>query len=358
MKIASLITHFKQLDPGFLRLKQAIKTLLAILIGLAVLHPWASAYMQLYGALTIGFAMQSHKGKSWRDQMMTACYAYPSFLFFYFLAALCKPYPFLTSALLVFSGFLVFYVQRLGPRFLVFPNFTWALCFLGSIFPNQSLINIAYNLMAMLIGCFITFMVYFFIWPNKPEKMFFKNVEIYFKNSKKLLCWLARYYYGKKSTRELLLEKSIQMKRIRDTIVLNQTIYTNYSDSDQEGAILQKIYLDQYTHSKALGIIVHSTSELALAHIHLPEAVQKVILALLTYHLSVLRKAKVYGFQKNGQRPILYHSDPKKLLELLNEFKELICAISFDPPETMVQLLNIRLGLRQLSKDVSNEYEN
>lgn len=340
-------------DPGWLRLKQASKTIIAILTTILVLTP-ANSVTTLCAGMFTGFAMQSHQGTTRQQQMITVLFAYPALTTTFLLGCLAKPYPPLSATLLVALGFIAFAVQRFGQRFMVFPIFCWALCFVGTVFPKQPYLQIAYDLSGILIAWFVTFIIYFYLWPKRPAKIFFENLRQYYSSYRKTLIWLARFYKKKDSAENFLQELPEKMQILRKTLLMNEAIYTSISSTVIEvNNTINQQHLEQYAKSKALGMLIESTQQIAIMHIEFAEPIRKVILNLIKEYAKIFQSIKI----DSNAFTISWPEDLTGLTTFLSQFRFMISQEEAHPTDDIVYLLNIYFGFRQLSKVLREKNE-
>ena len=163
-------------DPGYFRLKQAIKTVIAILMTLFLVRN-EPLFGKLMASLACGFSMQGVNAKklSWRIAQVI-CFDVVYFLCF-MLGLVVRDAPNLTAVILVILGFTVNYLRQYGLQNSMAPMMAWVLCFFATILPANSSHEVWLHLYALIIGLVVSAAVSIFIFPENYNQLFVDNTN-------------------------------------------------------------------------------------------------------------------------------------------------------------------------------------
>jgi hypothetical protein len=337
-------------DPGLLRLKHAFKTILSVIITVALLIKFNPLIIAC-GGLAAGFSMQGLFGLTRLDQVKSALFNATIYLVVYTLGTFTQPHPMLSTLFLALLGFCAFYSRTWGARFTVMPIMAWILGFLGTVLPHPvGLQNLGYSLLAFILGFFITLLIYLFIFPVRKEKTFLTNLDNQLKGVQFGLKWLMTNFQGAFDKQTFLIEKAHRSEHLQKLLLLNESIadYFSSKNLDAEEKALN-LYLAQYTINKASGMITGASCNLLETQATLSDATRKTILNTLRYFIHLINQVTV-DTQKNL---VHFNDDRVQTNTVLLTLKD---AILQCPPGTnshVIFLINLRLGFNQLWKNLT-----
>ncbi len=150
-------------DPGALRLTQGLKTVLAILLVLALLCRIAPNAL-VSGALGTGVLMQCAEGTTRRQRMGTMFVSGLILILLAFVGAILDGHHEIKEVLLVVVAFLTFYVRRYVPGKPGFTNYGFVIFLLASMLPG-GLEQAATNAAVLAAALAVAFPVFFVIRP-------------------------------------------------------------------------------------------------------------------------------------------------------------------------------------------------
>ena len=152
------------IDPGYFRLKHAAKTIVAILITLAILHGNDLVY-QLMGVVAKSFVSRI-------KQIFLLNSAY--FLVF-MLGLVVRDSANWSAILLVVVGFFANYVRRFGLQNSVAPMMGWTLCFFAIILPFSSTSVVWAHIYWLIVALLVSALVNGLIFPDNYPRLFVSN---------------------------------------------------------------------------------------------------------------------------------------------------------------------------------------
>lgn len=339
-------------DPGYLHLKHASKTVLAFILtvlGCHFLFPQAV----VVAPFMVCFLMQIHQGAGRAEQMKTACLAYPLFMLAFILGAFLRYYPHVYSEIiLVLLGFFAFYLQGFGPRFSLFPVFSWVMYFLSVILPFSMVTAIRQNILGMSLGCVIVFVVYFYIYPRTSERIFFDAYKFYVTTCRKALVWLLTYYQRSVNAEVFVQGIQDRLLPIRELLVLSFPLFQSIQKNcPAEAAFVQENFFDECERARGLTMIFEASKRIAQEKIELSEALTQDILEMLDFYEKGLGSVRVD--LKHGE----IHSaiDVQVLRALAERFKKNILAAPL-AEDKVIHVWMLYLGLIQLSRFLRKDH--
>jgi uncharacterized protein YhhL (DUF1145 family) len=165
-------------DPGYLHLRQGTRTLLAAIITLLMCY-WPGLYTRVLACFAAGLVCQGISGVSINSQKITFAIATVALLFYFSLVSFMSPYPLAIAIVIICASFSVFALRALGPRYALFPLFTWTMGFITTLLPSVSGFAFIMRLGCIALGCVISFLIYFYVLPPRPLSYFFENMRYF-----------------------------------------------------------------------------------------------------------------------------------------------------------------------------------
>ncbi|MCD6047946.1 MAG: hypothetical protein K0S08_1593 [Gammaproteobacteria bacterium] len=339
-------------DSGRLRLKQAIKTVFAIILSALICH-WLLSVALIVPPFMAFFLMQIHQGDSRKDSMKTAAIAYPVFIILYVIGAILRHFPVIYQDIgLVFLAFFAFYVQGFGSRYSLFPIFAWVMYFFSMILPPAAPVLIMQNVTGMLITCVLVFFIYFYFFPSSNDKTFFAHLKFYFKSCRGAVNLVLKFYQHKVSCEEFVPLAPRYMHDMRELLVKNYSLYeTIRQNCPEKTAFVSESFFDECERARGMSMIIEASKKIALNKIELPLALQQDIISILQFYANSFPTVRI----DLHQAKIFSNADVNLLKELLGKYKANLLAADL-PVDIITYLWNLYLGLAQLSRMLRKEY--
>jgi hypothetical protein len=339
-------------DSGRLRLKQATKTAIAIILS-AVICYWLLSALLVVPPFMAFLLMQIHQGNSRKDSMKTAAIAYPVFMIVYVVGAVLRHSPVIYQDIgLVALAFLAFYVQGFGPRYSLFPIFAWIMYFFSMILPPATPLLIVQNVVGMLIGCIIVFFIYFYVFPSSNDKTFFAHLKFYFKSCRIAVNLALKLYQHKVSPEAFVPLAPRCMHAMRELLIKNYPFYEAVQQNCPErAAFISESFFDECERARGMSMVFEASKKIALSKIKIPLVLQKDIISILKFYSNSFPTVRV----DIQQAKICSSANANQLKELLETYKANLLNTDL-PVEDITYLWNLYLGLVQLSRMLRKEY--
>ena len=162
------------IDPGYFRLKHAIKTIVAILFTLWIMR-FEKMPFQLMAGIVCGFAMQGvieKTGTSRIIQIVTLNFVY---LLAFILGLLVRDSANATAIALIILGFVVNYCRRFNLQTSIAPLMAWTLCFFATTLPFTNTLDVWAHSYALVLALVVSAVVNAFIFPENYQLLFINN---------------------------------------------------------------------------------------------------------------------------------------------------------------------------------------
>jgi hypothetical protein len=241
-------------DPDWLRLTQSLKTVLAVLLTLGMIYPFApdDSFLCAVGA---GFLMQSGEGANRRWQQLTMVISGLAIIIVAVLGAAASSHQELKEALLIVVAFLIFYLRRFVPRRQGFTAYGFVVCLLATVLPGggaQALTHAEVLAAALLVA----FFVFFFIRPPNPLRAFAVGTRVFCVSIADLLRTL-----GIKSEAKQVAKFEHLVKR---ALRFNQALADSFVPGP-DSALTDELLVGQYDAWQSLQMLQDSLSHLTPA---------------------------------------------------------------------------------------------
>lgn len=248
-------------DPGRLRLKLAIRTTLSSIIAGAICSI-ISPFCVIVGVLSGMFTQMAIHGYNAKEKLSHSLLMLVTFSACFALSALCKHTLILSDTLLVIGAFASFYFKRFGPRYTLFPLFSWVFIYLASIFTIPFSTNIL-GTAGAAIGAIVAGIVSITILPERKLKLFVDQVGRHFELGYQTLKWLRTHIRKPTTMKEytrLLRPRRLEVIKI---LTDNQTIVSDYTlKNEKYSSYLEAFMLHEYSLSKAMNILIDALKEI------------------------------------------------------------------------------------------------
>ena len=162
------------IDPGYFRLKHAIKTIGAILITLRFMqHETLS--LQLMACIITGFSMQGVVEKALSLRLVQIIALNSIYFLSFLLGLVVRDSANATAIALVFLGFTVNYLRRFGLQTSMAPMMAWSLCFFATTLPLPETRDVWSYFYAVVIALIVSASVNAFLFPENYHRLFIIN---------------------------------------------------------------------------------------------------------------------------------------------------------------------------------------
>jgi len=158
-------------------LKQAAKTVLAVVIGLEAFR-YFEGQVALYAGMSAGFLMQSTAGRARRTRQIAMGAMGLITTIFVGLGSELSARHWAKQVLLVMAAFTAFYVRRFIPGKAMFPIFGFTLTLLATVQPGGAR-SAGPMMAAVLTGLCSAFLVYFFVLPEESLRAFRHAAQLF-----------------------------------------------------------------------------------------------------------------------------------------------------------------------------------
>lgn len=324
-------------DPGNLRLKQACRTILAVL--LSILITWNAAFLtRIFAGLVAGFCVQGIQGHTLRHRLLHVLLLSSAYMLVFTAGVLCNHHRVAASLLLAALAFIVFYLQKYTETVSFPPMMLWTCCYLATILPLPEAIEAARHLPALLIGCFCAILVALVIFPKNTREMFQENDDtlLSFARDSLHLC-LPHVAFGMSAS--TFSERYFEQKyRMLALLELSQTMLDTRGAAELPPQAAQYL-LCQYGLIKALSMLYESYEVIMAQQGKLPRQTAVALSrSLKKYRLLLSKLIKKQPFK------------PQTVKKALASFNQHILELEIDDHSLITAIMNIKLAMNVLSK--------
>ena len=347
MTLQESLNKFWEEDPGFFRLKQAFKTVIALLL-LGIITYTMPQFAKFFSALAAGFAMQAIVGDTRKQQIKFILLAYPIYLLCFFLGYFTKTNILLSSVFLVALGFLAIYVKKYGAAFFFAPIIAWCFAFLATILPVYSL-SIGMLIFYMLLGMLIGALVYLFIFPELKSSLFDSNLRKFFHAYAMTLQWLAYLLVHKTDVVEFQRKREQHKNYLFRLTMVNGDIMQNNCKNNETITRMNKLYIKQYALAKISSMIMEALDLIIREKIEISDDVRSHLFTVFAIYATAIANIDIQQTHSNYREVINTLTIMEKNL---NEFQSLILACVINQKKSMTALINLNLGLRLILRNI------
>lgn len=330
------------IDPGYFRLKQALKTVLAILITLLLLQD-ELLFIKVMGCLACGFSMQGIVAKSFRFKILHVIFFDFTYYAVFLLGFFVRDLPNVRALVLIVLGFVVNYMRRFNLQNSVAPLMVWMLCFIATVLPFNSSTEALSHIDALVLGLVVGSVVFLFVFPDNYPRLFINN-------SNRMHKLLAK---GMQDIRRYLIKRSAQQNfegeefvRIKNT--LNELLDSNQAMEQSEvflkrQKIISEVLIHQYGLIHAYGLMIEAYRILKIHHYQLSPAV-RLGLSTINRHFYFLFQSLTmnndYSLSAKAACVSIHHLSAKLSQEQLSE------------PKVVMAILNLKLSFNLLNHHI------
>lgn len=332
------------IDPGYFRLKHALKTILAILITLLLLQGERQPF-QLMAGIVCGFSMQGVVAKSISLRIKQIILLDLAYCLAFILGLVVRDSANWSALMLVAVGFVANYARRFGLQNSVAPMMGWTLCFFATILPFSSTSDAWRHIYWLIVALLVSGMVNGFVFSENYPRLFVAN-------SNRLFNTLAE---GMRQMRRYVLTKGEEgdfdpkfFAGITDTLTRllesNQAIDESEvfsAPSSETGSQISTILLHQYALVHAYMIMIDAFSRLS-KHQHPLSRPARIGFGLVYKQFELL-------FDSMSMAPNFSVGSKKHLVSFARRLR-------YTPPSEpaiIIVLLNLKLSFNLLNRHVA-----
>ncbi len=266
--VNQLRTYFWQIDPGYFNLKQATKTILAVLLTLWWMRD-EELLTQVIAGIASGTSLQGVVAKSLAMRLAHIVIFDAIYFTALALGFAARDFPHWTAILLIVWGFLANYIRRFGLENSKAPMMAWVLCFLATVVPYTGSAEVHELIYGVVVGFLVSALVIICIFPENYPRLFINNSNRFFKNLAQGLEEMRRHvitpkagtvfaslpFVARKATLEKLLssnqaiqQSSVfanQQKRVGHILIQQYALLNAY-------ALMVEVYHSLWTHKRQL----------------------------------------------------------------------------------------------------------
>ena len=184
-KLERLQLTLEAMDPDWLRLTQSLKTVLAVMLTLAIIYPLAPGDVFL-SAVGAGFLMQCGEGANRRRQQITLIIFGLAVILLAVLGAAANSHREAKEVLVIVVAFLTFYLRRFVTRRPGFTAFGFVVCLLATVLPGGRQQAVSHT-EALAVALLVAFVVFFYLRPPNPLRALAVSTRVFCRSVADLL---------------------------------------------------------------------------------------------------------------------------------------------------------------------------
>lgn len=272
------VNHFRrwtgalqERDPGLLRLTQALKTVLAVVVSLCIFYR-SPTETRLFAAISTAFLMQCTSTGSRRRQQETMLISGLSMILVAGLGSGLFRHPWAQHLLLIVLAFIVFYVMRFLPDQNQFPTFGFILCLLA-IHLGGGTAGAGRDVLASGVALPVSFSTFFFLRPPNRLAAFMDATAMFCADAASALHVLLRRDATETAKSLGPIRSGMQRQINFNQQVLDQwpeqdsrpnqiNLHEKASDRRDPLTLITDVLLRQYESLQAIEMLEHSLAEL------------------------------------------------------------------------------------------------
>ena len=329
-----LRAYFWAIDPGYFNLKHAVKTILAILLSLLLVHNEATS-TKVIAVIISGFAVQGLVANTFSSRIIQLMMFDMVYFAVLLLGVAVRDSGNWTAITLVLLGFAVNYARRFGLENSRAPMMIWVLCFVVTMLPFSATVQLGALVYGAGVGFIVSALVELFIFPQNDAHLFVNNSNQFFKT-------LA---YGLQEMRRYVLVSSEQVNFENVSFVIIKTTLERMLESNQaiqgdkffddEQKQIDHILMQQYALLNAYSLLIDVYRSLWANKYHMSRA---SVLALSYLCNQFSRLFMTTNISENYIVSVAY--SPTLLPDLAKKLGKL----SLVDSTLIMALLNFKLG--------------
>lgn len=335
-----------RIDPGNFRLKQAAKTILAILITLGLLSN-EQLTTKLIACLACGFSMQGIVAKSYSFRVFQVILFDLIYCAVFLLGLVLRDSPHLTSATLIVLGFTVNYCRRFGLQTSMAPLMAWTLCFLATILPLDSTNEVQMSTHALITGLMVSAFIVLLVFPENYPQLFVNNSNRLFKLLARGMRDIRRYLVRRSALQAFDREVFVRFKHDLDHLLeSNQAMEQSQVFIKRKNKISEKL-IHQYALVHAYSLMIDAYRILKIHDYQLSSSV-RLSLSTINREFEVLLDSLIMKMD--------YSIYAGKIVVSLNHLTHLTKKLSHElvmEPSVVMAILNIKLSFNLLNQHIT-----
>ncbi|KTD32696.1 hypothetical protein [Legionella israelensis] len=341
-KLHRFLALLWNMDPGYIQLKRATKTVVAIIISLWITSDHSRNAM-LVAAIGSGISMQGIIAKAFWQRIGQLILFDVCYFFAFILGLLVKNSPHLTALTLVFLGFTVNYIRKFNLQKSIAPMMFWLLCFFATILPFSHSMQHWEVLQGLIIGLAVSALVFLLVFPENYCRLFILNANRIFESLAIGLSDLREQLIRKTAPRNFENTLAFQQKELLTHLLeSNQAIIDNLNVDDKSP--MNQSFLHQYTLISAYEIILDAYQSIW--------SEKKALPRYLLIAFSIINKnfAKVCQSTRMKKDYCIHIKHP---LFSLEKWTDKVNISPLKDPNLIMLLLHLKLGFHLLNKQLT-----
>lgn len=341
LKVNQLRSYFWHIDPGYFNLKQAVKTILAILLALWVVRDEQIVTKVIAGVVS-GTSMQGVVAASLVSRIMHIVVFDALYFTALVLGYAVRGSPNWTAILLVLWGFFVNYIRRFGLDKSKAPLMAWTLCFLATIVPIHENIRLNELVYGIFVGFVVSALIIICIFPENYSRLFINNSNRFFQSLAQGLEEMRSYAWTlneKTFTNLPLVSRCGNLEKLlNNNQVIQQSIVFNEAQKK-----ISHILMHQYALLNAYSLMVELYRTLWACHRPLSHEAVLAINFISDEFIRLFSTTKVSNnYTVSTECPIVF----------LPNLAEKLGKVPLNQPAIIMALLNFKLSF-----DLLNQHE-
>lgn len=333
------------IDPGYFRLKHAIKTILAILITLYIVRNQSFVIM-IVATIVCGFSMQPVIAPNFYGAVLRVL----SFEFAYFCAFILglslRDSVDLRAIIFVILGFSVNYLRRFGLQNSLVPMMIWVLCFMATILPLGTLHQDLEPIYGLLTGLIVSALMLLLVFPDNYPRLFVNNSNRLFKAIAEGLTQIRRHVLKDDGNFDFERESFVQIKDSLDRLLgSNQKIEEqNQLITEEQRELIATILIHEYALVHAYNALIDAYRILRIHHYQLPQSV-RVSLIMVNKHFASLFSSLAMSAD--------YKVYCEKISVSLAKLNENLVRERLKDPGLVMVILNLKLSFNLFNQHIA-----
>lgn len=343
--MAEIVRHtrrfFWQIDPGYFRLKLALKTVLAILISLW----WTRDQVmitQLMAATASGFSMQGVVARDFNRRIVQVIIFSFSYFAAFMLGLWARDVLLKTNLVLIGMAFVVNYCRRFNLRYSIAPMMVWMLCFVATILPFPSKAVAISHLDGLVKGLTVSAAVLLLVWPENYKRLFRQNSMMYFiilrDNYRTCARWLAMIM----TKGDLLPVKSMR-DDLANLLESNRILETSQSLTRNNPKMLNAT-AQQHALKQAFFLLTEALLSIQRKRELLPKPVIPLLVDLL------YQTARLFDHLDMDKRLQLTGNVDKRIS--LSKLNQRLAELDISEPQSVMILMNIKMSIQLINQHI------
>lgn len=322
------------IDPGYLHLKHATKTVLTILIVLWFMRN-EPLFIQLITGVISGFSMQGIVATSFSSRLSQILTLNTAYCLAFMLGLSVHTSANGSAIVLILLGFIANYLRQFGLQASSAPLMGWSLCFFATILPIPDIKEIWEHFQSILTALAISGFVNLMLFPQNYPRLFIKNSNQLFKMLSQGMRDIQ--YFTEQIPRQTEFNQLnfVQMNDKLSRLLANsQAIAQNIKLTEQTEQLTDHLLQQNgLIHSYSL---ITDAYRILLQHQHqLPQTIQQELIHIYQQYAILFSKLRMIN-----QYSVVQHKPSIALPNLQQTLNDIPLA----QPRIVLVLLNLKLS--------------